>query len=269
MDLKRYRDIRKVISEIPYRLALAGGWIDQPFVSKFDPSPPGSMVVVSLEPNFYFMDRAGMATSTRKVAGELWNGVLPQRDPAELVRELYKAENEAKLEPSGSQDMIGLIYPGINRLDYDFAYNDGIFPCHIESNQNSDVVFWLENILHLLPVSQRPERYSPLGKKNLSPEWVRRLGQSGKDCYDAILRKNAAALGASLNECMKCWEVLLPHTVKHPATCVNLLALLNYYQKRYKGAMYTGCGGGYLIVVSEESIPGSFQVKVRFLKTRK
>ncbi|GEM_PF-6845641 len=34
---------------IPYRLALAGGWIDQPFVSERNPEPPGSMVVISEE----------------------------------------------------------------------------------------------------------------------------------------------------------------------------------------------------------------------------
>ena len=27
--------------------------------------------------------------------------------------------------------------------------------------------------------------------------------------------------------------------------------------------MYSGCGGGYLIVVSETPVPGSLQVKVR------
>lgn len=31
---------------------------------------------------------------------------------------LYEAENKGKAEPSGSQDMIGLVHPGINRLDY-------------------------------------------------------------------------------------------------------------------------------------------------------
>ena len=47
------------------------------------------MVVVALEPTIRFMDRCGMATSTREVAKRLWNGVLPDRDPAELMRELY------------------------------------------------------------------------------------------------------------------------------------------------------------------------------------
>jgi hypothetical protein len=27
--------------------------------------------------------------------------------------------------------------------------------------------------------------------------------------------------------------------------------------------MYSGCGGGYLIIVSEKPVPGAFQVRVR------
>jgi hypothetical protein len=27
--------------------------------------------------------------------------------------------------------------------------------------------------------------------------------------------------------------------------------------------MYSGCGGGYLYVVSEEPVPGGFQIRVR------
>ena len=45
---------------------------------------------------------------------QLWSGALPDRYPAELVRELYAEENRGKAEPSGSQDMIGLIYHGVN-----------------------------------------------------------------------------------------------------------------------------------------------------------
>ena len=51
-------DITDVIGGIPYRLALCGGWMDQPFVSERDPSPPGSMTVVAVEPDFRFMDCA-------------------------------------------------------------------------------------------------------------------------------------------------------------------------------------------------------------------
>jgi hypothetical protein len=256
-------DITSIIGAIPYRLALAGGWIDQPFVSRLNPDPPGSMVVVALEPQFYFMDRCGIGSSTRKVAMQLWGERLPQGDPAELVRQLYEAENRDRPEPSGSQDMAGLIYPGVNRLDYDCAYEGGYFPAHVESCQDPQVARWLGEVIHILPVAPRPAGYNPLGVKNLQPDWVRRLGQSGKDCYAAILQQDVRALGAAMNECMRCWEALLPQTVRHPSLTLDLVSLMEVYQKRYAGAMYSGCGGGYLLVASEEPVPGALHARVR------
>jgi hypothetical protein len=253
------RVLGDVIGEMPYRMALAGGWIDQPFVSQLNPDPFGSMVVVGLEADRFYMERCGMATGTRNIALKYWNGRLPERDPAELVRELYQAENEGKAEPSGSQDMIGLIYPGINRLDY----AGGIFPAHIETCRDPQVAAWLERMLYFLPVMQRPPGYNPLGVKNLDPAWVQRLGQSGQDCYRAILAGDTRGLGESFNECMRCWETLLPHTVRHATISIDLLGLVEHYQRCYAGAMYSGCGGGYLFVVSEQPVPGGFQVKIR------
>ena len=266
MPMSPDHDITSVISRIPYRMAFAGGWIDQPFVSMHNPTPPGSMVVVGVEPTFRFMDRSGMATSTREVARKLWNNALPNVDPRELVRTLYDAENRGKAAPSGSQDMAGLIIPGISRLDYDIASEGGYFPAHIETNNDPAVARWLEKAIHILPIAPRPEHYSPLEEKNLDREWIRRLGQSGKDCYAAILAMDARALGASMNECMRCWEAILPGTVRHPAITIDLVGILNSYQSRYAGAMYSGCGGGYLYVVSEQPVPGSLHAQVRLRK---
>lgn len=252
-----------ILGKIPYRMALAGGWIDQPFMSKFNPAPPGSMVVVGIEPTCRFMDRAGMATSTRKVVEKLWNGSLPDRNPMELIQELYKAENNGTERPSGSQDMAGIILPGVNRLDYDANYKGGYFPAHVEHCNDPDAARWLEDVLSVLPVGQRPEGYDPLAKQNLDGDWIRRLSESGKDCFDAILAKDLVSLGESLNESMRCWESLLPHTVADPLITVDLMGLLTYYQERYAGAMYSGCGGGYLYVVSEEPVPGAIKVSIR------
>jgi hypothetical protein len=263
MKTKAISPVAHLLGSIPHRLQLAGGWIDQPFVSRRNPRPPGSMVVVQIQPDFRPMDRSGFATGTRAVAMKIWKGRLPCRPPAQLARQLYVAENKGKADPSGSQDMIGLIYPGVNRLDYDFKVHGGIFPSHIESCNSFKVARWLEKVLHLLPVEPRPEGYSPLGQKNLDPKWVARLGQSGRDCYDAIVKMDANALGASLNLNMQCWETLLPHVVRHPLLRVDLMPLLQAYQRQYPGAMYSGCGGGYLIVVSNQPVPGAFHVNVR------
>jgi hypothetical protein len=246
MSSKPASPVARLLGSIPYRLQLAGGWIDQPFVSQHNPRPPGSMVVVQIEPDFRPMDRSGIASGTRAVAMKLWKGRLPRRNPDVLVRELYAAENKGKAEPSGS-----------------FNVEGGVFPSFIESCNSPKVARWLEQVLHLIPVEPRPEGYSPLGARNLDPTWVARLGQSGKDCYEAIVRMDATALGAALNLNMRCWATLLPHVVRHPLIRVDLLALLKAYRQEYLGAMYSGCGGGYLIVVSSKPVPGAFQVKVR------
>jgi hypothetical protein len=255
--------ITNVIGSIPYRMALAGGWIDQPFVSRHNPKPPGSMVVVSLEPQFWMMERCGMANSTRKIAQKMWPAGLPEEDPDQLVRKLYATENAGKPEPSGSQDMIGLIYPGISRLDFDASVEGGIFPSHIESCCDPAVAGWLESVFYMIPVAPRPPGYGPLGIKNLDAEWIARLGRTGQDCYDAILKQDLIKLGNSMNTCMQCWEAILPRTVRHPTIHIDLMAILRYYQENYAGAMYSGCGGGYLFVVSDQAVPGATRIKIR------
>jgi len=256
-------DIARPAGPIPYRMAFAGGWIDQPFVSRLNPEPPGSMVTVAVEPTFRWMDRCGMATSTRAVAMRHWGGRMPLGDPAALVRELYAAENAGKPEPSGSQDMVGLLYPGVCRLDFDASVEGGVFPARIECCTGREVAHWLERVIKVLPVAPRPANYQPLAVQHLDPAWIARLGRSGRSCWDAIMARDPAALGESMNECMRCWEALLPHVVRPPSSTVDLPGLLSHYQCRSFGAMYSGCGGGYLYVVSEEPVPGSFGVQVR------
>ena len=97
------KELGDIIGPVPYRMAFAGGWIDQPFMSRRNPEPPGSMVTVAVEPTFRWMDRCGMATSTRSVALRHWQGRMPRGDPRHLVRELYDVENRGKSEPSGSR----------------------------------------------------------------------------------------------------------------------------------------------------------------------
>jgi hypothetical protein len=221
------------------------------------------MVVVAVHPDFRFMDYCGLGTSTRKIAQLLWGSRIPPRPPAELVRELYDEENHGKADPSGSQDMVGLVYPGISRIDYDFRHEGGIFPACVESSTDAAVAEWVQRVINIVPVAPRPAGYNPLEVKHIEPAWVRRLGESGRACFDALVTRDLHGLQESMNQCMRAWATLLPGTVRHSTLTVDLEGILHAYQAEYGGAMYSGCGGGYLYVASDREIPGSFRVRVR------
>ena len=257
-------DITDLLGKIPHRVAFAGGWIDLPFCSEHDPKPPGSMVVAQVETEFAWMPRSGICSSTRDIAMDIWNGEIPKdKTKEELVEELFWAENKDKKDPSGVQDMVGLIYPGISRLDFDFKANGGSFPTHIETCNDPKVAQWLSDVLYVVTIQPRPDGYYPLDIKNLDPDWIRRLGQSGTDCFDGIVAMDIEKTGQSFNECMLCWEAIMPGIVRHHTIKRDLLRELKFYQDNYPGAMFSGCGGGYFYVLSDTPVPGGFQVKVR------
>jgi hypothetical protein len=240
--------------KFPYRVCLAGGWIDQPWVSEIH---PGSVVVAQIWPTIDFNDRSGMATSSRKVGIELWGDQYPGGNPVRNAQMLFGAENPPGTEYiSGTQDHIGLLVPGISRLDYKGKF----WPDHIENTTDKETCDWLSNVINLVPLQPRPEGYNPILKKNLTPVLVKRLGESGKACYDAILKKDVKLLGESMKETFLCWSEMLPYTVPN---WVMEEMQTNYFPK-YSGAITSGSGGGYVVFPSEEEVEGAIKIKVRY-----
>ena len=240
--------------KFPYRVCLAGGWMDQPWVSEILPGP---VVVAQIWPTIEFNDRSGMATSSRNVAIELWGDEYPGGDPVRNAQLLFGAENPPGSEYiSGSQDHIGLLVPGVSRIDYDGKF----WPKHIESTVDPEICDWLSNVLHLAPLQPRPEGYNPILKKNLDPKIIKRLGDSGNSCYEAILKKDVKLLGESMKESFLAWSEMLPYTV--PEWVMEEMQA-NYFPK-YSGAITSGSGGGYIVFPTEEEVEGTIKVKVRY-----
>jgi glycerol-3-phosphate cytidylyltransferase-like family protein len=239
---------------IPYRLCLAGGWMDQPWVSQFH---PGSCVVVQICPDIDFSDRSGMATSSRKIAVELWGNNFPAGDLVRNAQLLFGAENPPGSEYiSGSQDQLGILLPGANRLDYDGKF----WPCRIESIVDPGTCEWLSGVLQLVPLSPRPEGYNPLVEKSLSVENVGRLGKAGELCWEGIEERNIQKLGEGMKQTFLCWRKMLPNTVPDWV----LEELESNWFPFYPGAITSGSGGGYIIVASEREIPGALKIKVKY-----
>ena len=240
--------------KFPYRVCLAGGWMDQPWVSEIH---PGSVVVAQIWPTIDFNDRSGMATSSRKVAMELWGDQYPEGDPVRNAQLLFGAENPPGSEYiSGTQDHIGLMVPGVSRIDY----NGKFWPKHIENTVDRKTCEWLSNVLNFALLQPRPEGYNPIQTKNLNSKIIKRLGESGEACYDAILKKDVKLLGESMKETFLCWSEMLPYTV--PDWVMQEMQT-NYFSK-YSGAITSGSGGGYIVFPSEEKVEGKIKVKIRY-----
>jgi cytidyltransferase-like protein len=238
----------------PYRLCLAGGWIDQPWVSKMH---PGSVVVAQIWPTMDFNDRSGLATSSRKIGIQLWGDRYPAGDHEQNAKLLFGAENPpGKMYVSGSQDQIGLLYPGINRL----YYNGGYWPGRIESTTEKDKCDWLSDVLHLVPLDPRPEGYDPLKVMHLEIPLIRELGEAGDLCWEAILKKDVKNLGKALTSTLLSWKKILPLTVPDWV----MKEMETKYFPDYPGAITSGSGGGYVIVVSEKEVEGAIKIRVRY-----
>jgi cytidyltransferase-like protein len=237
----------------PYRLCIAGGWIDQPWVSEIH---SGAVVVAQIWPTIDFNDRSGMATSSRKVALELWNGKIPDGDPVRNAQLLFGAENPpGKQYISGSQDQIGLLVPGINRLDYGGSY----WPFRIESCIDPEICGWLSRVLHLVPLEPRPEGYDPIREKNLQLAFVKELGESGNQCWESIMSKDVQGLGKAMMRSFLAWRKMLPSTVPNWV----MQEMETKYFPNYPGAITSGSGGGYVMVASETEVEGAIRIKVK------
>jgi len=238
----------------PYRLCLAGGWIDQPWVSAIH---SGSVVVAQIWPTMDFNDRSGLATSSRKIGIQIWGDKYPEGNHEQNSKLLFGAENPpGKIYVSGSQDQIGLLYPGINKL----SYSGGYWPENIESTTEKDTCEWLSSVIHLVPLEPRPDGYDPLKIKHLEEPLIRELGEAGDKCWDAILNKDVIGLGESLTATFLSWKKILPLTV--PDWVMNEME--TKYFPNYPGAITSGSGGGYVIVASEKEIEGAIRIKVRY-----
>ncbi len=241
------------VCTIPYRIDLAGGWLDQPWVSE---KYPGPVLTVSIEPTQDFNYRSGMATSTRKKAIELWRTALPPGDPEQMAKLLFAFDNPpGTKEIAGSQDSIGIVVPGLNRADYAGQY----WPEKLHAVHEEAVLTWLENHLYLVTLGPRMHSYDVLAGTNISVVGARALAEAATGCWEAILSMDTKAFGQFFRQSFEAQIAMFPNMVDE-----GIFDMIAQYQEKALGWKLSGAGGGgYLILVSEVPIERAIQVKIR------
>jgi cytidyltransferase-like protein len=241
------------IEHMPYRIDVAGGWLDQPFVSQLHPGP---VITISLEPTIAFNERSGMATSTRNHALELWGQKLPPGDPEKLAYILFCYDNPpGTTQVSGSQDSIGIAMPGLNLAHYEGRY----WPAKIEHVGDELTLQFVEQALYLMPLGPREDGYNPLDERHLTTEGAKALADATFDCWQAILDHDLQGFGNSFRAAFDAQIAMFPHMVNN-----DVFDLINRHKHEALGWKLSGAGGGgYVIFVAGNPIKNAVRVSIR------
>ncbi len=240
-------------SQIPFRIDLAGGWLDQPYVSRHH---PGSVLTISLEPTLEFNDRSGMASSTRRAAIDLWGTRIPPGKYEKLAKMLFCYDNPPGTQIiSGSQDSIGIVFPGLVNAYYKGEY----WPTRIEHLQDGPALQFIEDSLYLVALGPRQSGYDVLSDTNITPAGARALAEAAEACWQAILAREIEQFGRFFRASFEAQTAMFPQMRNESVT-----RLIEQYQDRALGWKLSGAGGGgYLILVAREPIENAIRVVAR------
>ena len=255
LEARSTTSLRKnVTSQLPYRLDLAGTWIDQPYVSKYG---AGWAITVSLEPTVQFMERGGMSTSTRNAARKIWPYCLPDYNYEMLARLLFCFENEPAEHDhiSGAQDAIGICVPGLCRHYYDRNY----WPEKIETCDDEEIISWLEHHVCLIPMFPRPDGTSVVEGCDITEKKVNNLTHAAALCWDAIMNRD-------LHEFARWFQASFEAQISMFPAMMN--AEVEKYIEKYRSValawkMAGAGGGGYLALVCEQIPDDAIRLVIR------
>ena len=241
------------VCRIPYRIDLAGGWLDQPYVSKFY---PGTVITICVEPDYEFNDRSGMSTSSRNKAIELWQTDIPEGDSEKLAKTLFCFENPPGTKyVSGSQDSLGITMPGLNRYFYDNDY----WPSKIESRLDDDLLTWIEQRIWMIPLYPRKSDFDVLADTRIDERGAKALSLAAEELWNSLMKKDARTVGEAFTRSFEAQISMFPNMVN-----TEILEQIEHYKQAALGWKISGAGGGgYLILFSETPIDKAIQIRIR------
>lgn len=241
---------------VPYRVEICGAWLDQLFINE---KQPGYVICAKLEPDEAFASHpgGGLATSTRSCLENLKSAGVNNIKNEELARLTFRLENaiDKKDHPvSGAQDALGLCMPGISFQYYD----NGYWPTHINTLNDSDTLQWMEEHLSLYPLTPRKQGFDPLEGKSLSKSAMKALAESSEMCKSAIENRDIGLLSQSFTVCRDAQKALLP--AMFPESILDEIKGISSHIRNWK---FTGAGGGgWVILLDAADLPGAVPIKI-------
>ena len=215
------------------------------------------MITISLEPDIEFNNRSGMASSTRAKAIELWQTELPDGDRERIAKTLFCFENPpGNKYISGSQDSIGIVFPGVNRLDYP---RDSYWPEKITTVMDEQVLRFIEDNIWLINLSPRGGGYDVLSEMHISREGAELLAISAEVLWRSALVRDLRGFGRAMRISFEAQVKMFPLMVNR-----HIMEQIESYKDSALGWKISGAGGGgYLVLVSDKPVKNALKIRIR------
>jgi hypothetical protein len=159
------------------------------------------------------------------------------------------------VEISGSQDAIGIVFPGLNKSCYEGEY----WPARIDHINDERIMQFVEHSLYLLPLGPRGPEFNVIYNTSITTEGAKLLSDAAENCWEAILCQDIIHFGQHVRQSFEAQIAMFPNMMN------SLVAsLIEQVRDWALGWKLSGAGGGgYLIVVSDKPVEGAIQVVVR------
>ena len=203
------------------------------------------------------MTVAGWSSSTRKKAIQLWQTDIPEGDPELLARTLFSFENPPGTKYiSGSQDSIGIVMSGINKLDYAMGQ---YWPSTITKVTDKSTLEFIERHLWFITLAPREIEYDVLSGTQINTPNAKALADAAVECWEAIQNKDIHTFGEAFRKSFEAQIAMFPHMINP-----SILEQLEEYKPMAFGWKLSGAGGGgYLVLVSDKPVPNAIQIRIR------
>jgi galactokinase/mevalonate kinase-like predicted kinase len=156
---------------------------------------------------------------------------------------------------SGSQDSIGIVFPGLANAYYEGEY----WPSRIQHVQDAGTLQFVENALYLVSLGPRQADFDVLANTDITPIKAQALADAAESCWQAILDHDIVRFGHYFRASFEAQVAMFPHMLDG-----DVQSLINQYRDLALGWKLSGAGGGgYLILVADQPVENAVRVIAR------
>ena len=85
------------------------------------------------------------------------------------------------------------------------------------------------------------------------------LSEAAESTWKGILNKDIVSLGKGFSGTMYAWKEMLPATVPDDE---RLTKWWKEYERNSYGCLFSGAGGGFLMVISDKKVENGFHIEI-------